>query len=85
MCTASRNASKATTTVASNMRGTDGANTVVPTNETLTVAQNTKLMSLDTDNLDVAVSTRATKADVDQALVDYNVDTKTNVKPSIPV
>ena len=82
---ASRNASKATTTVSSNMRGTDGANTVVPTNETLTVAQNTKLMSLDTDNLDVAVSTRATKADVDQALVDYNVDTKTNVKPSIPV
>ena len=67
------------------MRGTDNSNTVVPTNETLTVAQNTKLMSLDTDNLDVAVSTRATKADVDQALVDYNVDTKTNVKPSIPV
>ena len=83
--TASRDASKATTTIASNMRGTDGANTVVPTNETLTVAQNTKLMSLDTDNLDVAVSTRATKADADQALVDYNVDTKTNVKPSIPV
>jgi hypothetical protein len=47
--TASREASKATTTVASNMRGTDGANTVVPTNETLTVAQNTKLMSLDTE------------------------------------
>ena len=67
------------------MRGTDDANTVAPTNETLTVAQNTKLMSLDTDNLDAAVSTRATKADVDQALVDYNVDTKTNVKPSIPV
>ena len=83
--TASRDASKATTTVSSNMRGTDGANTVAPTNETLTVAQNTKLMSLDTDNLDVAVSTRATKADADQALVDYNVDTKTNVKPSIPV
>ena len=53
--------------------------------ETLTVAQNTKLMSLNTDNLDVAVSTRATKADADQALVDYDVDTKTNVKPSIPV
>jgi len=83
--TASRDASKATTTIASNMRGTDNANTVAPTNETLTVAQNTKLMSLDTDNLDVAVSTRATKADADQALVDYNVDTKTNVKPSIPV
>jgi hypothetical protein len=74
-----------TTTVNTDMIGTDGANTVVPTNETLTVAQNTKLMSLDTDNLDVAVSTRATKADADQALVDYNVDTKTNVKPSIPV
>jgi hypothetical protein len=40
---------KATTTVASNMRGTEGANTVVPTNETLTLAQNTKLMSLDTE------------------------------------
>ena len=73
------------TTVNTDMRGTDGANTVVPTNETLTEVQNTKLMSLDTDNLDAAVSTRATKADADQALVDYNVDTKTNVKPSIPV
>jgi len=82
---ASRDASKATITVASNMRGTDGANTVVPTNQTLTVAQNAKLNSLDTDNLDEAVSTRATKADVDQSLVDYNVDTKTNVKPSISV
>ena len=51
----------------------------------LTVAQNTKLMSLNTDNLDVAVSTRATKEDVDQSLADYDVDTKTNVKPSIPV
>ena len=51
----------------------------------LTLAQNTKLMSLNTDNLDVAVSTRATKADADQALADYDVDTKTNVKPSIPV
>jgi len=30
-------------------------------------------------------SRQASKADVDQALVDYNVDTKTNVKPSIPV
>jgi hypothetical protein len=76
---------KATETIASNMRGTDGANTVVPTNETLTDLQNTKLMSLDTDNLDVAVSTRATKSDADQALIDYNVDTKTNVKPSISV
>jgi hypothetical protein len=37
------------------------------------------------NNLDVAVSTRAVKADVDQALVDYNVDTKTNVKPSIGI
>ena len=51
----------------------------------LTVAQNAKLMSLDTANLDVAVSTRATKADADQALTDYNVDTKTNIKPSISV
>ena len=76
---------KATETISSNMRGTDGANTVEPTNQTLTVAQNAKLNSLDTDNLDEPVSTRATKADVDQALVDYNVDTKTNVKPSIPV
>jgi hypothetical protein len=74
-----------TTTTNSDMRGTDNANTVTPTNETLTVAQNAKLISLDTTNLDVAVSTRATKSDADQALVDYNVDTKTNVKPSISV
>ncbi len=32
-----------------------------------------------------AASREASKADVNQALIDYNVDTKTNVKPSIPV
>ena len=32
-----------------------------------------------------AASREASKADVNQALIDYNVDTKTHVKPSIPV
>ena len=75
----------ATTTTNTDMRGTNNANTIVPTNETLTFAQNEKLNSLNTDNLDVAISTRATRADADQALTDYNVDTKTNIKPSISI
>tara|TARA_Y100000593_G_scaffold50584_1_gene95198 strand:- start:350 stop:532 length:183 start_codon:yes stop_codon:yes gene_type:complete len=60
------------------MRGTDGANTVAPDNAGIT-ANGTAIASLND------ISSADVKTQADQALVDYDVDTKSHVKPSISI
>ena len=64
--------------VASNMRGTDGANTVAPDNAG--IAANGSAIAALND-----ISSADVKTQADQALVDYDADTKSHVKPSISI
>jgi len=73
----------ATTTIASNMRGTDGANTVAPATPTNVTDVQTAIQT-DIGNLN-NISEAQVKSQADQAITDANLDTKSNVKPSISV
>jgi len=60
------------------MRGTDGANTIAPDNAG--IASNGSAIAALND-----LSAADIKAQADQALADYSVDTLTNVKPSVSI
>jgi hypothetical protein len=107
----------ATTTTNTDMRGTDGANTIAPDNAGIAAIPTNPLLTNDArlDNLDATISSRLAaasytapdnagissngsaiaalndlsaadiKAQADQALTDYSVDTLTNVKPSVSI
>jgi len=67
---ASQNASKATTTIASNMRGTDNANTIAPDNS------NIAIILADTNEINTKVDIIDNIVDSNKVLIDLNLDAK---------